>query len=173
MVKTIRGLLSLDELRKLLTEHCRKAPEYLRVSTETFEVFFYEDKIRLVLKEPKEGKCYYCGGTGRTDDGSKCWVCKGTGVEKSYQTIVSAKITEYKEYPHYGTLKIEVDTQGTNPEVWKPDVQKIKNFIEALAEKRCIIVPQKGAKKPKQQIMPISDISQKDLSSFFGGKTDD
>ncbi len=171
MVKTIRGLLSLNELRRLLTEYCRKAPKYVRVETEEFEVFFYEDKIRLILKEPRERKCYYCDGTGRTGD-TECWVCKGTGIEKTFLTV-SAKITEYQNYPHYGTLKIEVDTEGSNPEVWKPDVQKIKNFIEAIAEKRCIIVPQGRTRKPKQMIMPLADINQKDLSSFLGGKADD
>lgn len=160
MVKTIRGLLSLQQLRELLTNHVRKAPSYLRVVTEKLDVTFYDDLIRLELKEPKEETCYYCEGLGMTGE-TECYVCKGQGKIKVDYDRTVAVIREYENYPHYGTLKIEVQTDGRNPEVWKSEVQKIKNFIEALAEKRCIIVPETRVHSIKKIL--ITDIAQKKL----------
>lgn len=165
MVKTIRGLLTLDELKNLLTDYARKMENYTRVENDEVCIEFKDDKIKLVLKTPIERKCYYCDGTGRTGD-TECWVCKGTGIDRYHETT-TAYIKEYKNYPRYGMLKIEVQVDGRYPEFWKPEVEKIKAFIEKLAGKRCVIVPvQSSLTKPK--IVSLSDIA-KDLTAFMGG----
>ena len=168
MVKTVKGLLSLEELRGLLTEHARSLPNYKRIESETIRIDFYKDRIRIELREPKEEKCYYCDGTGKhynfetaSYDEKPCSICNGTGVMQTYEPT-TARIRELRE----GMLKIEVDTLGTNPEVWKPDVEKIKRFIEKLAGKPCVVIPTRRKKKPRA--IDISEIlrNTKTLDSY-------
>jgi len=45
MVKTIRGKVSLDHLRGLLIEHCRKLPDYTSVSSDEIRVDFGSDIV--------------------------------------------------------------------------------------------------------------------------------
>ena len=168
MVKTIRGLLTLKELKELLTEYARKLPAYTRVENDEISIIFQEDRIRLELRTKKERECWNCKGTGKDESGESCWACKGTGKEEWYDRTI-AYIKEYDSYPHYGMLKIEVQTDGRTPEIWKPEVEAIKTFIENLVGKKCIIVPSKGSSKP-QKVVSISDLAnQKELSQFFGG----
>jgi len=158
MVKTVRGLLSLKELKQLLTDYARTLDNYTRVENDKISLIFYPDRIRIEIKEPRREECYACKGSGKWEDGKTCWLCHGTGVWQTDSRLITY-ITEYDEYPHYGTLKIEVHTNGTNPEIWKPDVEKIKNFIEKLAGKPCVIVPTpKGGKTSKIKAVPLSDI---------------
>lgn len=154
MVKTIKGLMNLNKLKQLLTDYARTAPAYFRVDTPEAEIFFYKDHVRLYLKQLDT--CPMCNGVGKYAE-QICDRCEGTG--KIYWRNISAKISEYNGYPHYGTLKIEVDTQGNNPEVWKPDVEKVKAFIEKLAGERCIIIPEKHHPRTVKPI-PIEKIAK-------------
>lgn len=165
MVKTIKGLLSLKEFKQLLTDYARTAPEYFRVDTPEAEIIFYGDYIRLYLKQIEA--CPKCSGTGIYAT-QTCDRCEGSG--KIYWRNISAKISEYEEYPHYGMLKIEVDTQGSNPELWKPDVEKVRAFIEKLAGKRCIIIPDHSNRNPPtiRKVVPIANIT-KTLRDYLGG----
>lgn len=162
MVKTVRGLLSLKEIKQLLTEYARTVPAYLRVDTPEVDIIFYNNYVRLYLKQPDE--CPACNGTGKYLD-KECDRCEGTG--KIYWRNLPVKISEYKEYPHYGTLKIEVDTQGSDPDVWKPDVERVRQFIEKLAGKRCIITPE-GQRSTFKKVTPIAHLT-KSLQDYLKG----
>jgi RecJ-like exonuclease len=152
MVKTVKGLLTLKELKALLTKYAQTQQSYRRVVTDQADITFYENHVTLRIIEPKKEKCYYCEGTG-TVGNTKCWICEGTGIRETTDEVY-AKITE-KDYG----LKIEVNTNGSQPEIWKPDVEKIKNFINSLAGKPCVIIPtSKSGSKAKTQIKTISEI---------------
>jgi len=168
MVKTVRGLISLKELTAHLTDYARKLPEYTRVENDKISITFSPDRIRLELREPTEEVCYICRGSGKDEDGNPCWFCDGTG-HRTYSSRLVAYIKENQNYPHYGTIKIQVETEGKNPEVWKPDVEKIRTFIENIVRKRCVIIPTRRTGKPKA--IPISDITnQQNLKQFFRGE---
>lgn len=143
MVKTVRGTVELGTLRDRLTEHCQKLSSYRRVESDDIEVRFFEDYIRLELRQPATGKCYHCEGTGKDYDydyekgeGEKvpnddpCYVCGGTGQARGYDTTIARLVK--KEHKDGAKVAIEVDTQGKKLEVWKPAVERIKTFLEDL-----------------------------------------
>lgn len=139
MVKTVKGSLTLDELNALLYRHIQGLPKYERVVSDTFEAVFNEESTAIFVCRRAEQVCWYCKGSG-TRDNEQCWVCKGTGktLEKKG---VKARFRQKDD-----EMKIEVDTQGTNPEVWKPDVEKIQDFVEGLVGRNCITVPSRATK---------------------------
>ena len=47
--------------------------------------------------------------------------------------------------------KIEVSTNGEDISVWKPDVDKIKAFIEDLVDEPCVIIPMTKKEQLAQQ----------------------
>jgi len=146
MVKTVRGTVELETLRDRLTEHCQKLPSYRRVESDTIEVRFFSDHIRLELREqePTKQKCWHCEGTGKDYDydygeegeGKKvpnddlCPMCDGTGERYVHHTTVARLVK--KDHKSGAKVAIEVDTQGTKLEVWKPAVERIKKFLEEL-----------------------------------------
>jgi len=162
MVKTVRGTLPLEELKNLLTVYARKLPSYKRVVSENIVIEFDRDRLKIELREPKEEKCFVCEGTGQMTN-KTCYYCDGTGKLKRYDST-SAKITEYESHPHKGLLKIEVQTDGKNAEIWKKDVGIIRDFLEKLAGKRCVIIPTKSY-IPNKSVL-IQDIKQKQLTNF-------
>jgi len=165
MIKTVYGSLDIDELKNLLFGHIRTLPSFERVDSETFEAQFRSDTVKIHICERVEETCWSCKGTGKRErayDESevKCWVCDGTGVTHEKQGV-----SAWFRLNDKGGLKIEVNTEGTKPEVWKPDVEKIQAFIEGLAGKPCITVPSR-IRKPKA--IPITDIlkNAKTLDKF-------
>lgn len=145
MVKTVQGSLGLEEIRDLLTEYARKLPSYSRVQSDTFDIRFRDESLQFTLIEATVKPCFLCKGAGIYEE-EKCWSCDGSGERRDTSDSVSARLIEYDKPPRKGTLKIEVATQGTKPDIWKPDVEKIKAFIETLAGKPCVTVPTRKGK---------------------------
>jgi hypothetical protein len=153
MVKTVKGLLTLKELKALLTKYAQTQQSYRRVVTDQADITFQEDRVTLRIIDRKKEKCTLCEGTGILEENRKCWICEGTGIRETTDEVY-AKITE-KDYG----LKIEVNTNGSQPEIWKPDVEKIKIFINSLAGKPCVIIPtSKSGSRAKTPIKTISEI---------------
>jgi hypothetical protein len=155
MVKTVRATVDLQELKRVLMEYVRSLPSYNRVNSDTFEMTVSSGAVWIGLKEPYEADCYACDGKGKRWHEEVCSLCDGTGKRTDYRTA-SARITAY-EGAHAGELKVEVNTEGAKPDVWKPEVKKIKNFIEGLVGKPCVIVPMSKKEMNKIENQPPLD----------------
>jgi len=163
MAKTIRGKVSLDHLRGLLTEHCRKLPGYTQVRSDEFEVDFGPDAIHIKLLKPYVGECPWCEGSGKRGKG-ECTICDGTGKRQEHH-VAQARISEYGG-KHADQLRIEVWTEGKKMEVWKPVVDKIRKFIEELVGEPCVVVPM----SKKEQIESQPPLEEQLQDTIEAGK---
>jgi hypothetical protein len=160
MVKTIKCTVGLERIRSVVTEFIRKLPSYDNVTSTSLDVDMRgDDRVGMTIKWPTDEECYECDGTGKFL-GGVCHQCDGTG--KDYEQV-TAWLEKDEKKP--GQLKIRVFTSGVDMSIWKPDVERVRQFIEGLVGQPCIVIPM----SKKQQLAnqpPVEDQLQASIDKI-------